>query len=157
MCHNKHPKNCVTLLLPPYPQPLNRSPSRQNRRDESAAVSNWGDTEVGGGRGNPSTKRPGHSVASQRSSSHRLHHPLGSLCLASCRKVLHDVEIVVLSRGDEALQLHVGPLCWQILPSCLAPTTVQLWDPRLLRLQGCDSRPGHRGLREYRWCSFVLN
>lgn len=38
---------------------------------------------------------------------------------------------------------------WHILLSFLLPTAVQLWDPNLLRLQGCDSSLGHRGLR--RW------
>ena len=38
-------------------------------------------------------------------------------------------------------------------PSSLSPSPVQPWDPRLLRLQGCDGSPAHPGLGGIR-CPF---
>ena len=51
------------------------------------------------------------------------------------------------SQRGQTRQVQWGLISWLILSSSLSPRTVQAWDPRLLRLQGCESSPGHRGLR----------
>ena len=64
----------------------------------------------------------------------------------SCKTALLDLEMVVPSPGNLALQVKGGLICWPILPRSLSSATVQPWDTRLLSLQGCDTSPGYRGL-----------
>ena len=72
-----------------------------------------------------------------------------------------DCGLVQRGTGSPGPWRVAGAHCLDTLPSSRSPTTVQLGDPSLLRLQGRDSSPGTQGLRGMEsavfFCLFILN
>ena len=69
---------------------------------------------------------------------------MGAVGVVSQQEDPVDLEVVGPCRGEQARQVHGAELIgWYILPSSLSPSTVQPWDASLLRLEECDTSPGH--------------
>ena len=99
--------------------------------------------EAGGG--NPTTRNQRAPGTFQSSSSPKAP-PWGAVSLLSLQACPSG------SGGNGPMQRAAGtpgPRAWgdTLAGTLPSPTTLQPWDPSLLRPQGCDTSPGHQGLR----------
>ena len=144
------PKGLCLISLSPFPFTLSPPPPKPNPCETATlrALSSVGGTnlrkEAGGG--NPSIRRRGDQVSSQCSSKPKGPPSFGCTRLGlSVEGGLGSGDCGFSQRG-QTRQVQWGLISWLILSSSLSLRTVQPWDPRLLRLQGCESSPHHRGL-----------
>ena len=136
------------ILLPPLPRTLDTSQFLQHQSGEGAFIHRWDDPKEGSWRWEPDHRETWTHRAFQSSSSPEASHPLGAVGVFHCRRVLLDLEVVGPCGGEQAHQVHgAGLIGWHILPGSVSPVTVHPWEASLPRLQGCDSSPGHQGLR----------
>ena len=145
----ERPKGLCLVPSSPLPFTPRRNPSPSKTAALRALSSIGGVTlrkEVGGG--NPTTRRHGDQVTFQNSSS-----PEGGPFFGWTRLGLAFEgptwiwRLWFTCRGDQALQVQGGLICWHVLTSSLSFRTVQPWDPSLLRFQGCDTSPSLQGVR----------
>ena len=139
-------KACVPFFFLPYPCPLDTSQFLQRHSGEGAFIHRWGDPKQGRWRWeaqhqetwNPRGFSEFFQLRASTSFSRRSFTAGGPAWIWR-----------LWARVEE--QAHpvyaAGLIGWHTLPSSVSPMTVHPWEPSLPRLQGCDSSPGHQGLR----------
>ena len=141
------PKACVPFLLPPHP--LDKSQFLQPHSVEGAFIHRWGDPKEGAGGGNPTTRRHGAHRAFQSSSSPEPPHPLGAVGVVSLQEDLLGSGGCGPKQRGAGMPGPRGRAHWLAHPPQLRqPRDSPSLGTRSAQASGgCDSSPGHRGLR----------